>query len=238
MEKQTFWFALLLLLLCLITLSNFGLALRLSETATRIEAALAQTPQRPTAQPQEKESLAVSALKKLESTVVENGVCVVYDDATGKKCESRPYCSHCNAFSGNADKCSKCNGKVAPKWVCKGTPTIGYGETAKEIVDKGAITLKEAEELLKKRVKAVEAIIASKVTVPLTEAQKAALVCFVYNIGEANFKSSTLLKVLNEGKYNEVPTQMRRWVFSKKVFVKGLQNRREQEIKIWSQKWR
>jgi lysozyme len=78
------------------------------------------------------------------------------------------------------------------------------------------------------------------VKVPLTETQKIALISFVFNIGMGNFKESTLLEMLNENKYNEVPFQMKRWVFSwdrrrtRKKINKGLVNRRNQEIKMWN----
>jgi lysozyme len=52
------------------------------------------------------------------------------------------------------------------------------------------------------------------VKAPLNENQRLALISFVFNIGLGNFKESTLLDKLNEGKYSEVPFQMKRWVFS------------------------
>lgn len=156
----------------------------------------------------------LEALKRMEGTVMDGGKCVTYDDATGKACKR----------------------KDDGTWDCKGTPTIGYGETSKAIVDKGSITLKEAEELLEKRISAFERVVTTTINVQLTNGQKTALVCFAYNIGEYNFKTSTLVKLLNEGKYDVVPIQMRRWVYVKKVVSKGLKNRREKEIAIWYEK--
>ena len=66
----------------------------------------------------------IEALKRMEGTVMAGGKCVAYDDATGKACKR----------------------KADGTWDCKGTPTIGYGETSKAIVDKGSITPEEAEE--------------------------------------------------------------------------------------------
>ncbi|HAO23447.1 MAG TPA: lysozyme, partial [Desulfobacteraceae bacterium] len=51
--------------------------------------------------------------------------------------------------------------------------------------------------------------------------------------GVEAFKSSTLLKLLNQKKYQEVPNQLRRWVHSGGAEVGGLKNRREKEIKLW-----
>ena len=156
----------------------------------------------------------LQALKKFEGTVLVDGKCVTYDDATSKPCTR----------------------KADGTWDCKGTPTIGYGETSKAIVDKGSISVKEAEELLQKRIKEFEDVVATTITVPLTNGQKTALVCFAYNVGKNAFKTSTLVKLLNEGKYDEVPAQLRRWVYSGGKVSKGLKNRREAEIKIWNEK--
>ena len=71
------------------------------------------------------------------------------------------------------------------------------------------------------------------VKVYLTQNQFNALVSFVFNIGVGAFKNSSLLKLLNQGKYGSVPTQMRRWVYDNGKVVKGLINRREKEIKLW-----
>ena len=154
------------------------------------------------------------ALKRMEGTVMAGGKCVAYDDATGKACQR------------------KANGT----WNCKGTPTIGYGETSKSIVGKGSITVKEAEKLLKKRIEELEGTVASTIKVPLTNGQKTALICFAYNVGKNAFETSTLVKLLNQGKYSEVPAQLRRWVYSGGKVNDGLKNRREAEINIWNEK--
>jgi lysozyme len=42
------------------------------------------------------------------------------------------------------------------------------------------------------------------------------------------------LKLLNQGQFAEVPDQLRRWKFSGGQVSKGLINRREKEIALWS----
>lgn len=59
------------------------------------------------------------------------------------------------------------------------------------------------------------------------------LMSFVFNIGGPAFRSSTLLKRLNAGRKEEVPAQMKRWVYSGGKIVDGLVNRRESEAKIF-----
>jgi lysozyme len=72
------------------------------------------------------------------------------------------------------------------------------------------------------------------VTVKLSQNQFNALVSFCYNIGALAFRKSTLLKKLNSELYEEVPFQMKRWVYdNNKKIVKGLVNRRNSEVKLW-----
>lgn len=119
----------------------------------------------------------------------------------------------------------------------KGTLTIGYGHTA--TVSPGQrISQQRAEELLlqdaNKAAKAVQLL----VEVQLTENQLGALVSFVFNVGINAFRSSTLLKKLNAGDYNAVPSELARWnkttIAGKKVVSEGLVNRRSAEIGLWS----
>ena len=76
---------------------------------------------------------------------------------------------------------------------------------------------------------AVDAI----VYVDLNQNQFDALVIFCFNIGVSVFKSSTLVRMLNEGNYKAVPQQIRRWNKVGTVVNKGLVNRREREVKLW-----
>jgi lysozyme len=78
--------------------------------------------------------------------------------------------------------------------------------------------------------KAVEAV----VQVPLLQNQFDALIAFTFNVGTSAFEKSTLLKVLNQGQYDQVPAQLRRWVKAGGKTVDGLVNRRENEIALWN----
>ena len=75
---------------------------------------------------------------------------------------------------------------------------------------------------------------AVSVVVSLTQNQFDALVSWVYNLGPTNFRKSTMLKVLNDGNYDEVPYQMKRWNKAGGKVLKGLVIRREAEAELFN----
>lgn len=119
----------------------------------------------------------------------------------------------------------------AGKW------TIGYGVT-KGVRSGMKITKEEAELQLMHEIREHADIVKQYVTVPLTQGQFDALVSFVFNLGGGNFRSSTLLKKLNMGQYDDVPEQIMRWnkarVNGKLTPLKGLTRRRAAEAAIFS----
>jgi GH24 family phage-related lysozyme (muramidase) len=106
--------------------------------------------------------------------------------------------------------------------------TIGYGHT--KTAKKGmSITAEKAEELLKGDLAWVEEALAKHVKVPLKQNQYDALASFVYNLGETNFKNSTLLRLLNAGDYDGAADQLLRWNKQAGKVLRGLTNRRMEE---------
>ena len=79
---------------------------------------------------------------------------------------------------------------------------------------------------------AVQAVNAG-VEVGLNQNQFDTLVSFCFNVGNSAFKNSTLLKLLNQGAFSEVPAQLRRWVRCNGEVVQALVSRREQELELW-----
>tara|TARA_R110000868_G_scaffold77809_1_gene222564 strand:+ start:651 stop:1223 length:573 start_codon:yes stop_codon:yes gene_type:complete len=106
--------------------------------------------------------------------------------------------------------------------------TIGYGHT-KTAKPGMRITQSGAEALLKHDLAWVEAALKKYIKVPLTQNQYDALASFVYNLGETNFKNSTLLKMLNKGDYQGAADQLPRWNKQKGKVLKGLTIRRNHE---------
>ncbi|MBN4945030.1 lysozyme [Stenotrophomonas maltophilia] len=122
----------------------------------------------------------------------------------------------------------------ADKW------TIGYGHTGSDVKPGLRITAERAVELLEADLSKAATVVRRYVRVPLSAPQEAALIDFVFNLGEGNFASSTLLRVLNAGDYAAVPAQLRRWTKGRVRGVltdlPGLIDRREAEVKLWNSK--
>lgn len=92
-----------------------------------------------------------------------------------------------------------------------GIPTIGYGHT-KGVKLGDTCTGEQAEQWLDEDAREAAASIDAMVTVPLNQGQMDALVSFVFNFGAEKFRTSSLLRLLNEGKYTEAAAQFPRWV--------------------------
>lgn len=91
------------------------------------------------------------------------------------------------------------------------------------------ITQQEADRLLKNDLIIHCNNVEKLVTVPLTQNQFDALVSFEYNIGYNAFKTSTLLKLLNQKKYKEAAEQFAKWKYAGGKVLVGLVRRREKE---------
>tara|TARA_R100000781_G_scaffold22616_1_gene16780 strand:- start:2645 stop:3088 length:444 start_codon:yes stop_codon:yes gene_type:complete len=113
--------------------------------------------------------------------------------------------------------------------------TIGYGHT-KDVTEDMEITQEEAETMLINELMEYCNYVDMYVDVPLNQNQFDALVSWTYNLGPKNLQSSTLLKVLNQEKYNDVPAQMRRWNKANGEVKQGLIRRREAESLLFEGK--
>jgi len=113
-----------------------------------------------------------------------------------------------------------------------GVWTIGYGHT-KNVKEGDSITTLEAENLLTEELKEYAEYVNKYVTVPLTQNQFDALVSWTYNLGPNNLRESTMLKVLNDGEYDKVPSEMKRWIRAGGKVLAGLVRRRETEARLF-----
>jgi len=115
----------------------------------------------------------------------------------------------------------------ARKW------TIGYGHVIKPGENYSYITPEQAERIFVEDIAATEILVRKSVKVKLNQRQLDALCSLAYNIGEENFRDSTLLKKLNRGGYNGAGREFNRWIYSKGKKLNGLRTRREEERKLF-----
>jgi GH24 family phage-related lysozyme (muramidase) len=116
-----------------------------------------------------------------------------------------------------------------------GNCTIGYGHllhhggcnSSDRARYPHGISRAQARNLLRADVGVAERAVRADVQVRLNQHQFDALVSFTFNIGTNAFRSSTLLRLLNQGHYSQVPAQMMRWT------IGGLESRRRDEVRLW-----
>jgi GH24 family phage-related lysozyme (muramidase) len=132
-------------------------------------------------------------------------------------------------FEGCKLKAYRC-----PANVC----TIGYGHTsaagAPEVTDGLTITQERAEEILKVDILKYERAVEDLVKVELTQNQFDVLVDFAYNAGVGALKSSTLLKKVNAGKFDDVPAELMKWTKGGGKVLPGLVRRRQAAVVWWN----
>jgi lysozyme len=120
--------------------------------------------------------------------------------------------------------------------------TIGYGHLIRKAPCNGTepaefrngLSKPRGEEILVGDLASSQYSIMTSVKIPLTDGQFAALTDFVFNVGSANFRSSTLLQVVNANQHDKVPAQLRRWVLANGKPLAALETRREREIELFS----
>lgn len=113
--------------------------------------------------------------------------------------------------------------------------TIGYGTTW-NVCEGMTITEPEAEVLFQHGIKYCGCKLNKLVTVELNQNQYDALVSFMYNVGDGAVRKSTLLKLLNLGKYDAVPIELAKWHHQAGKDLEGLKKRRQAEIEIYNRK--
>jgi len=108
--------------------------------------------------------------------------------------------------------------------------TIGYGHLIlpNENYDQ-PISLDIANALLRADLKRTEEGVRNSVTVTINQNQFDALVSFAFNLGVSNLKSSTLLRLLNEGNIFAAADQFLRWNKAGGRELPGLTRRRRAE---------
>ena len=117
--------------------------------------------------------------------------------------------------------------------------TIGYGHTSAaggmKVYAGLAITHAQAEQLLKDDLETMTyPVIKRLVKIDLTQGQFDALCSFIYNLGEGQVKTSTLLKLLNAKDYKGASAQFGRWIYDNGKKFDGLVTRRASEQALFN----
>lgn len=118
---------------------------------------------------------------------------------------------HCTIGYGHLVHRGRCNGSEPPNF-------------------KDGITRAEALELLHEDAARFVRCVNKGVRVRLNQHQFDALVSFSYNVGCAAFTGSTLLRKLNQGRYDDVPAELMRWTNGG---LPGLVRRRRAEGRLF-----
>jgi lysozyme len=115
--------------------------------------------------------------------------------------------------------------------------TIGYGHTGPNVHDGLTITQKQADDILAQDVGRFASGVAANVRVSLTQSEFDALVSFAFNVGLGAFKTSTLLRLLNDNAdRNVVASQFLRWNKAGDKVLEGLTKRRNAEKALFLSK--
>jgi lysozyme len=110
---------------------------------------------------------------------------------------------------------------------------MGEKDKAEAYKQYPALTVEESELMLDEDIARFEAVVKKLVKARLNENQRGALVSFTFNVGNENFKESTLLALLNAGDYKNAADQLLRWNKSGGKVLKGLTLRREAERELF-----
>lgn len=118
-----------------------------------------------------------------------------------------------------------------------GHATVGYGHLlhygpvteADKVKYRNGISRGDALDLLAVDARKATIGVKQNVKVHLTTPQFDALVSFAFNCGVGALAGSTLLKRLNKGDYNSVPSELMKWVKAGGQTLPGLVNRRRAE---------
>lgn len=112
-----------------------------------------------------------------------------------------------------------------------GVVTVCFGET-KGVKMGDYRTTEQCEKGLAKELTEYNKNMRKHVTVNLLPYEEVAYTSFIWNLGETNFRNSTLLKKLNTGDRVGACAELLRWNKAGGRVVKGLDNRRKFEYEV------
>jgi len=122
---------------------------------------------------------------------------------------------------------------LKPYYCPAGILTVGYGHTGSDIQKGKVYTQADVNAFFKKDIQKFVDCVNNAVKVQINQHQFDAMVSLAYNIGPGAFKNSTLLRVLNEEKYELAAGQFAVWKKGGGKVLPGLVRRRAAEEKLF-----
>ncbi|WP_438381825.1 lysozyme [Asaia sp. BMEF1] len=133
--------------------------------------------------------------------------------------------------------------RLAPYLCPAGYWTIGIGN--RFLADGTPVTARtkpiteaEAVVLARQTLSGLRTTLLDAASVPLQPWQEGALLSWQFNVGSSAMRGSTLLSLLNQGRYAEAGQQLLRWdkatVKGRLTVLPGLQRRRRLELAVYS----
>jgi lysozyme len=110
--------------------------------------------------------------------------------------------------------------------------TLGYGHI-QGVRQGDTCTQEEADAWLRQDVHSAENCIEKSVSVSLTQCEFDALCSFVFNLGCAALRNSTLLRKLNSQDYDGAAAEFKKWDHAGGIQVAGLTKRRADEAELF-----
>ncbi|WVX92974.1 lysozyme [Escherichia phage TR3] len=117
-----------------------------------------------------------------------------------------------------------------------GIPTVCSGVTGPDVIVGKVYGARECRNLLERHIKIHGKYVQDAVTYPISPETRAALISFSYNVGGSAMRKSTAVRLINQGKVEQGCKALGMWnkarINGKLKVVKGLVNRRNEEIKL------
>ena len=95
------------------------------------------------------------------------------------------------------------------------------------------LSVLQVRQLLEQDLQKYMAAVRDSVKVEITDNQFTALVSFCFNVGIHQFRDSSLLHQLNNGRFDRVPYELMKWIYADGKIDKGLMQRRTKEVVKW-----
>jgi lysozyme len=138
-------------------------------------------------------------------------------------------------FEGYLRRLNDGTDRVKPYLCPANVPTIGYGSTryfpggAKVKMSDPPIYEARAAECLAGELIENERDFDKMTTRKVHALMRGAIISFIYNCGSGAYRASTLRKVINDGAFSDVPSQLNKWVNGGGRRLPGLVRRRKDE---------